>query len=70
MCLNADLKNDLSKQFNEEVLTPCNGGSNSCYVEKFVIFLNTYTINGHSLGLILYEAVYDNQGNIINWIRR
>lgn len=65
-----DAKNDLSKQFNEEVLTPCNGGSNSCYVEKFVIFLNTYTINGHSLGLILYEAVYDNQGNIINWIRR
>lgn len=65
-----DAKEKLSKNFNDRVLTPCNGGSNSCYVQNFIIFLNTYTINGHSLGLILYEAVYDNQGNIINWIRR
>ena len=63
-------KDAFEKDFNIKVLTPCNGASNSCYVEKFIEFLNTHLINGHPIGLILYQAVYDAQGNIINWIKK
>lgn len=65
----ANEKEKFNDNFNEHVLKPCNGGSNSCYVEKFIEFINTYTINGHSIGLILYQAVYDNQDNIISWVK-
>ncbi|VXB31334.1 hypothetical protein FLAVO9AF_130176 [Flavobacterium sp. 9AF] len=65
----ANEKEKFNDNFNEQVLKPCNGGSNSCYVEKFIVFINTYMINGHSIGLVLYQAVYDNQDNITNWVK-
>jgi len=66
----ADAIKSFSDDFKKKVLTPCNGGSNSCYVQNFITFLNTYTINGHPIGLVLYQSEYDAQDNIINWIKR
>lgn len=61
-------KTNFENDFQKQVLSPCEGGSNSCYVEHFSNFLSTYLINGHHIGLILFQAVYDSEGNIINWI--
>jgi hypothetical protein len=36
---------------------------------KFATFINTYQINEENMGLSLYEAVSDTQGNITNWIK-
>ena len=40
---------------------------NASYVSNFAQFLGTYQLNGHGLGLVLYKAVVDSQGNITNW---
>ena len=66
----AAAKDKFDTNFMKNVLEPCNGGSDSCYVEKFIMFLNTYQINDHPIGLVMYQAVFDNQGNIINWIKK
>lgn len=32
-------------------------------------FINTHLVNGKPLGVSIYQAVYDADGNIINWIK-
>lgn len=35
----------------------------------FIEFINTHLVNGQTMGLSFYQAVYDSQGNIINWVK-
>lgn len=41
----------------------------SAVMDGFIKFINTHLVNGQSMGLSFYQAVYDSQGNIINWIK-
>jgi hypothetical protein len=63
-----EVKTKFDDDFIKQVLSPCSGASSSCYIEHFSTFLSTYLINGHHIGLILFQAVYDSEGNIINWL--
>jgi hypothetical protein len=38
-------------------------------MDGFIEFVNNHLINGQSMGLSFYQAVYDSQGNIINWVK-
>lgn len=61
---------NFQKQFMEEVIDPCKDAPNSCNVSNFIEFLNTYRVKEHPIGLILFQAIYDDQQNIINWIKK
>jgi len=65
-----EIREKLEADFREEVLDKCITQNNACYVNEFIEFLQTFKINEHSIGLILFQAVYDNEGNIINWIKK
>jgi hypothetical protein len=36
-------------------------------IKKLKSFIKTYKINGNTLGIGLYGAVFDNNGEITNW---
>ena len=38
-------------------------------LQGFISFINTNEINAQSMGLCIYQAIYDALGNIINWIK-
>ncbi|WP_447637346.1 hypothetical protein [Flavobacterium microcysteis] len=60
----------LKDDFELRVLKECRASNNACYVDKFIEFLQTFQINEHPIGLVLFQAVYDNEGSIINWIKK
>ncbi len=66
----ADEKKSFDANFIQNVIKASDGQGNSVYVENFVTFLNTQLVNGHHIGLILFQAVFDAQGNITNWIKK
>ena len=35
----------------------------------YIKFINTHTINGNTMGIGLYQAIYDENENIIDWIK-
>jgi len=35
----------------------------------FIHFVNTHNVNGQTLGICIYQAIYDEQGNISNWVK-
>lgn len=34
----------------------------------FISFIKSLKVNNDSVGLLLFKAEFDNQGNIINWV--
>jgi hypothetical protein len=35
----------------------------------FIEFVNSHTVSGYTMGIGLYQAVYDENENIIDWIK-
>ncbi|MEO8934658.1 MAG: hypothetical protein ABI295_10145, partial [Xanthomarina sp.] len=46
-----------------------NPSDDSNIMNGFIEFINTHLVNGQTMGLSFYQAVYDSQGNIINWVK-
>jgi hypothetical protein len=46
-----------------------NPSDNTNIMNGFIKFINSHSINGQTMGLSFYQAVYDSQGNIINWVK-
>lgn len=73
---NAIINNkEVSKLFSakyDELITDlyeANPSDDVNIMNAFITFINTHLVNGQSMGLSFFQAVYDSQNNIINWIK-
>lgn len=59
------------EKYDELVMEPYEASplDDNAVMDGFISFINTNLINGQSMGLSFYQAVFDSQGNIINWIK-
>lgn len=56
-------------QYEKEVQKAYEAGNEAGALNEFINFINTYQINGCPLGISLYQAIFDNQRNITNWVK-
>lgn len=60
--------NQIREKYQKEIVEQCDDTDNSCFRNNFITFINTFTLStGQTLGILLFEAVYDSNGNITNW---
>ena len=59
------------KKYDELVIQPYlkNNEDLNGILNGYIKFINTHTVNGNTMGIGLYQAVYDENGNITNWIK-
>lgn len=59
------------KNYNNLVMTPYESTPMNDYdiLQGYIKFINSHLVNGYPMGIGLYQAVYDNEGNIINWVK-
>jgi hypothetical protein len=59
------------KKYDKLVMEPYQATpiNDNTILQGYIEFINTYLVNGHPMGIGLYQAFYDSQGNIINWIK-
>ena len=57
--------------YNKLVMEPYEATpiDDNAILQGYIKFINTHLVNGHTMGIGLYQAVYDSQGNIINWVK-
>lgn len=66
----ADMKK-LMDEYNDKIRTPCGDLDDACFKANFKKFIKTFTLsNGQSLGILLFEATFDANGNITNWVQQ
>lgn len=68
---NKEIGKDFSNKYDELVMKPYETIPlyDDAVMDGFIEFINTHLVNGQSMGLSFYQAVYDSQGNIINWVK-
>jgi hypothetical protein len=59
------------KKYDKLVMEPYQATpiNDNAILQGYIEFINTYLVNGHPMGIGFYQAIYDNQGNIINWVK-
>lgn len=62
---------DFIDKYDRLVMTPFETIplDDNAVMNGFIEFINTHLVNGQPMGLNFYQAVYDSQGNIINWVK-
>lgn len=62
---------DFVDEYDDKVMTPYLASplNDNDVMNGFITFINTHLINGMPMGIAIYQAIYDNQGNIINWVK-
>lgn len=62
---------DLVDNYDRLVTTPYEATplNDNVVMNGFIEFINTHLVNGQPMGLSFYQAVYDSQDNIINWVK-
>lgn len=68
---NIEAAKSFIKEYDRLVMTPHEAVplDDSAVMNGFITFVNTHLVNGQSMGLSFYQAVYDNQDNITNWVK-
>jgi len=63
-------KTQFESDFEKDILLEWYEGNcdSDCMVKKLKKFIKKYRINGQTLGIGLYQAVFDSNGNITNWV--
>lgn len=61
----------LEDKYNELVMKPFEKvpSDEAGALAGFIQLINTHLVNGQSLGISLFQAVFDGQGKIINWVK-
>lgn len=58
-------------EYDDLIMTPLGliPSDENLALQGYISLINNYQINGENLGLVIYQAVFDSNGNIINWIK-
>ena len=58
-------------EYDDLIITPLQliPSDENLALQGYISLINNYQINGINLGLGIYQAVFDSNGNIINWIK-
>ena len=56
-------------EYDNNVQNLFEAGDEAGALAGFIKLINTYQINGQTLGISIFQAVFDSQGNITNWIK-
>ena len=68
---NTDELTDFNDAYDALVMKPLEAtpSDEQGALNGFIKFIKTHLVNGKPLGVSIYQAVYDTDGNIINWVK-